>query len=78
MNLGSYASTKRPLLCYQGVAQPRLPSQLRDTLDAQVARKFVPMVCCEGLLAIMDQHAADERVCLERLRAEVRCLPAPS
>lgn len=44
---------------------------------AQVARKFVPMVCCKGLLAIMDQHAADERVCLERLRAEVRCLPGP-
>ena len=43
----------------------------------QVARKLLPMVCCKGLLAIVDQHAADERVCLERLRAEVRCLSVP-
>ena len=42
-----------------------------------MARKFLPLVCCEGLLAIVDQHAADERVCLERLRTEVRCLSAP-
>jgi len=37
----------------------------------QVARKFVPVVCGGGVLAVVDQHAADERVCLERLRAEV-------
>ncbi|KAK9830613.1 hypothetical protein WJX81_005386 [Elliptochloris bilobata] len=36
----------------------------------QVARKFLPVVCCTGVLAIVDQHAADERVCLERLRAQ--------
>ena len=37
----------------------------------QVDRKFVPLVC-GSQLAIMDQHAADERVQLERLSAQVR------
>jgi hypothetical protein len=41
----------------------------------QVALKFVPAVCA-GVLAVVDQHAADERVCLERLRAEVAPRPA--
>eukprot|EP00887_Chlorella_sp_A99_P007462 scaffold2.g7462.t1 len=36
----------------------------------QVDRKFVPVVC-GSLLAIVDQHAADERVQLERLRAQL-------
>lgn len=37
---------------------------------AQVDRKFVPLLSgCQ--LAIMDQHAADERVKLERLHSQV-------
>ncbi len=39
--------------------------------------KFVPAVCA-GVLAVVDQHAADERVCLERLRAEVAPRPDPA
>ncbi len=42
--------------------------------SVQVDRKFVPLVC-GSQLAIMDQHAADERVQLERLTAQVRDLP---
>jgi DNA mismatch repair protein MLH3 len=36
----------------------------------QVDRKFIPLVC-GNVLAVMDQHAADERVQLERLQAQV-------
>lgn len=38
---------------------------------AQVDLKFVPIVCSNGVLAVVDQHAADERVCLERLRRKL-------
>ena len=42
-------------------------------LAVQVSRRFVPLVC--GLtLAIMDQHAAAERVRLEELQQEVGSL----
>jgi len=37
----------------------------------QIDLKFIPIVCRSGVLALVDQHAADERVRLERLRAEV-------
>jgi DNA mismatch repair ATPase MutL len=37
----------------------------------QVDSKFVPIVCSNGILALIDQHAADERVQLEKLRAQI-------
>ena len=40
-------------------------------LALQVSRRFVPLVC-GPTLAIMDQHAAAERVRLEELQQEVR------
>ncbi len=39
----------------------------------QVSRQFVPLVCGRTV-AIMDQHAAAERVRLEQLQQEVACL----
>ena len=39
-------------------------------LALQVSRRFVPLVC-GPTLAIMDQHAAAERVRLEELQQEV-------
>lgn len=72
------ARTNRPQSCKSTYNAAAAAGQLMSTPGAQVARKFLPMVCCKGLLAIMDQHAADERVCLERLRAEVRRPPVPS
>ncbi len=38
---------------------------------AQVDTKFIALACGGGLLAIIDQHAADERVRLEALQAGV-------
>ena len=37
----------------------------------QVDHKFIPILCRNGVLAIVDQHAADERVQLERLKAQI-------
>ena len=51
---------------------PEICSQ-QQWLSMQVDKKFVPLVC-GSQLAIMDQHAADERVQLERLTAQVRHL----
>jgi hypothetical protein len=42
----------------------------KGAMSKQVDRKFVPLVCGYQL-AIMDQHAADERVQLERLQDQV-------
>ncbi len=39
-------------------------------MSEQVDRKFIPLVC-GSQLAIMDQHAADERVQLEYLQDQV-------
>ena len=36
----------------------------------QLENKFIAMVC-NGVLSLVDQHAADERVRLEKLRAAV-------
>ena len=41
-------------------------------LALQVSRRFVPLVC-GPTLAIMDQHAAAERVRLEELQQEAGC-----
>ena len=40
----------------------------------QVSKQFVPLVCGR-IVAIMDQHAAAERVRLEQLQQEVTFLP---
>ncbi|KAH7623964.1 hypothetical protein Ndes2526B_g01218 [Nannochloris sp. 'desiccata'] len=37
----------------------------------QVDSKFVPIMCSNGVFALLDQHAADERVQLEKLRAQI-------
>lgn len=37
----------------------------------QVDSKFVPIICSNGVFALLDQHAADERVQLEKLRAQI-------
>ncbi|PKA56543.1 DNA mismatch repair protein MLH3 [Apostasia shenzhenica] len=49
----------------------------KDCLDdakvlPQLDRKFIPAVA-SGMLVIIDQHAADERIRLERLRGKVLC-----
>jgi DNA mismatch repair protein MLH3 len=51
----------------------------------QVDAKFIPVVCGGGILALVDQHAAHERVRLEHLRRELlgplglpAARPAPS
>ena len=37
----------------------------------QIDTKFIPIVCSTGVLALVDQHAADERVQLERLKFQI-------
>ena len=47
----------------------------RDLIHAralhQIDLKYVPIITASGLLALLDQHAADERVQLEKLKEDV-------
>lgn len=57
--------------------QPSVSHQALQTARAlgQVARKFIPVIC-GSTLAVLDQHAAHERVRLEELRKQVKICAA--
>ena len=52
------------------------PMALQARLVGQAANSFIAVTCPDGSLALLDQHAAHERVRLESLSAQV-CIYCP-
>jgi len=72
----THSTFSNPVITSAALQPTQAPVTRRDLLNAprllgQIDRKFIAFVTPDGTLAIVDQHAADERVRLERLTRDL-------
>jgi len=72
----THSTFSHPVITSAALQPIQAPVTRRDLLNAprllgQIDRKFIAFVTPDGTLAIVDQHAADERVRLERLTRDL-------